>query len=143
MVIIEDFFPTILEMAQVKEYNTVQTVDGKSFIPLLLNTEKETEARNLFWHFPNNWGPTGPGIGATSTIRSGDWKLIYYYHNQHFELFNILDDIGEQNNLAHEYPHKVHELSRKLGEYLRNLDAQRPVYKVNGQPVPWPDELGL
>jgi len=36
--IIEDFFPTILEMAGVKKYKTVQTIDGKSFVPMLLQT---------------------------------------------------------------------------------------------------------
>ncbi|WP_162342732.1 sulfatase [Cyclobacterium salsum] len=143
MLIIEDFFPTILEIAGVKEYETVQTIDGKSFVSLLLNPEKETKARDLVWHFPNNWGPTGPGIGATSTIRSGDWKLIYYYHNQHFELFNIPEDIGEQNNLAERNPEKVNELTVKLGEYLRNVAAQRPSFIETGQPVPWPDEIEL
>ncbi len=138
---IEDFFPTILEMAQMKDYRTVQTVDGISFVPRLLNPEKETETRDLFWHFPNNWGPTGPGIGATSTIRSGDWKLIYYYRDQHFELFNIPEDMGEQNNLGERNPEKVNELSQKLGEYLRNGHADRPFYKETGAPVPWPDEI--
>ncbi len=141
MVIIEDFFPTILEMAQITSYQTVQTVDGKSFVPILLNPEKETETRDLFWHFPNNWGPTGPGIGATSTIRSGEWKLIYYYRDQHFELFNIPEDIGEQNNLADKFPEKVDKLARKLGTYLRSVNAQQPVFKSTGQPVPWPDEV--
>jgi arylsulfatase A-like enzyme len=141
MLIIEDFFPTILEMAKVKEYKTVQTVDGKSFVPMLINPEKETGLRDLIWHFPNNWGPTGPGIGATSTIRSGDWKLIYYYHDQSFELFNIPKEIGEKHNLATENPHKVKELSAKLGEYLRSVDAQRPAFKATGQVVPWPDEV--
>ena len=32
---IEDFFPTILEIAGVKDYNTVQQRDGISFLPLL------------------------------------------------------------------------------------------------------------
>jgi arylsulfatase A-like enzyme len=141
MLIIEDFFPTILEMAGVKAYKTVQIVDGKSFVPLLLNPEKETESRDLFWHFPNNWGSTGPGIGATSTIRSGDWKLIYYYHDKSFELFNISQDIGEQNNLAERNPEKVNELSKKLGKYLRSVSAQRPFFKETGQPVPWPDKI--
>lgn len=143
IVIIEDFFPTILDMAGVTKYKTVQTIDGKSFVPLLLNPEKEMEVRDFFWHFPNNWGPSGPGIGATSTIRSGDWKLIYYYHNQHFELFNIPEDIGEQSNLAHKYPQKVDELAEKLSNYLRNVDAQRPTVKETGLSVSWPDEVEI
>ncbi|HPT21088.1 MAG TPA: sulfatase-like hydrolase/transferase, partial [Bacteroidales bacterium] len=55
--LIEDFFPTILEMAQVKNYKTVQTIDGKSFVPMLLQKGTTALNRDLFWHFPNNWGP--------------------------------------------------------------------------------------
>lgn len=37
---IEDFFPTILEIAGVKHYNTVQERDGISFLPLLTGKGK-------------------------------------------------------------------------------------------------------
>ena len=33
--IIEDFYPTILEMAGIRGYKTVQPIDGVSFMPLL------------------------------------------------------------------------------------------------------------
>ena len=139
--LIEDFFPTILEMAHIRNYETVQTVDGKSFVPMLVQTGTSSEGRDLFWHFPNNWGPTGPGIGTTSTIRSGDWKLIYYYEDKHFELFNITEDIGELNNLAATEKARVKELAVKLGNYLRSVDAQRPSFKAAGKLVGWPDEV--
>ena len=141
--IIEDFFPSILEMAGVRKYSTVQAVDGRSFVPMLLKTGSTSSGRDLYWHFPNNWGPTGPGIGTTSTIRSGDWKLIYYYEDSHFELYNISADIGELNNLAPVQPAKVRELASKLGKYLRGVKAQRPSYKSTGKAVPWPDEAVL
>lgn len=139
--IIEDFFPSILEIAGINNYKTIQTVDGKSFVPMLKQKGTTAEGLELFWHFPNNWGPTGPGIGATSTIRSGDWKLIYWYKDQHFELFNIKDDIGEHNNLADKYPEKVKELASKLGKYLREVGALRPLYKKTGELAPWPDQI--
>jgi arylsulfatase A-like enzyme len=141
LVIIEDFFPTLLEMAGVTDYQTVQTIDGESFVPLLLSPAMEPKPRSLFWHFPNNWGPTGPGIGASSTIRNGDWKLIYYYQDQQAELFNIPEDIGEQHNRIQEYPQKAAELAKHLGSYLRSVNAQRPLLKATGIPVPWPDEV--
>ena len=138
--IIEDFFPTILEIAGVRKYKTRQKVDGISFLPMLLQKGTRSQDRDLFWHFPNNWGPQGPGIGATSTIRSGDWKLIYWYKNRHFDLFNIRNDIGEQNNLATTHPEKVKQLASKLGKYLRRVGAQRPSYKGSGENAPWPDQ---
>lgn len=138
--IIEDFFPSILEMAGVANYHTVQHVDGVSFVPLLLGQDPSDKDRELYWHFPNKWNAAGPGIGTTSTIRQNDWKLIYSYRDQAVELFNIRDDIGEQNNLAEKHPQKVKELAGKLGRYLRKVNAQRPVVKATGKPAPWPDK---
>jgi len=139
--IIEDFYPTILEMANIEDYQTVQHVDGKSFTSILKGEKTNTDKRALFWHFPNNWGPTGPGIGASSTIRKGDWKLIYYHADQTFELFNINQDIGEAYNLAGTEIEKRNELAKELGNYLRSVDAQMPTMKSNGERVPWPDEV--
>ena len=107
---------------------------------MLMQTGNTAAGRDLFWHFPNNWGPTGPGIGATSTIRSGDFKLIYYYDDRHFELYNIAQDIGEQHNLASGYPDKVKELANKLTAYLKSVNAQRPTNKATDELVPWPNE---
>ncbi len=139
--IIEDYFPSILEMAGISNYKTIQQVDGKSFVPMLRQTATTATNRNLFWHFPNKWGPTGPGIGTTSTVRSGDWKLVYWYKDQRSELFNIREDIGEQNNLAVVEPLKLKELSKLLGDYLRSVNAQRPVLKKTNKLAPWPDEV--
>ena len=62
-VIIDDFFPTILEMAQVKKYKTIQTVDGKTFLPILKNPNYVDTTRTLIWHSPNKWTvKDGPGI---------------------------------------------------------------------------------
>jgi arylsulfatase A-like enzyme len=137
--IIEDFFPSILEMAGSTNFDTVQEIDGKSFVPLLTNTSAGlTEHRPLFWHYPNEWGPKGPGIGAFSAVRLGDWKLIYYHLNENFELFNITEDIGETNNLANTNSTKVNELSAVLRTYLIEVDAQLPTHKLTGVKVAYP-----
>lgn len=118
-VIIEDFFPTILEMAQIKRYHTVQHVDGISFVPMLTDKGDTSKNRALFWNFPNGWGIQGPGLGSSCTIRKGDWKLIYYYGTQKKELFNIANDISEKQNLIQQYPDIAQKLSSELGKYLR------------------------
>ena len=140
-VIIEDFFPSILEMAEVENYKTLQPIDGESFIQLLTEDEAKASPRNLYWNFPNLWGNTGPGIGPTCTIRSQDWKLIYYYKTGKKELFNITEDIGETKNMAQQKPNITKKLSQELGAYLRKVDAQRPSFKNSGKPCPWPDEI--
>lgn len=138
---IEDFYPSILEMAEVKDYKTVQIVDGVSFVPLLKKTGDPSKGRSIFWNFPNNWGNDGPGINFVCTVRKGDWKMIYYYGTGKKELFNIPDDISEQHNMAAQYPDIVKKLSKELGIYLRKTGGQRPTFKATGKPCPWPDEV--
>lgn len=138
---IEDFYPTILEMAGIEMPDTPQAIDGVSFMPLLTGKgANPSDNRALYWNFPNNWGPSGPGIGATCAIRKGDWKLIYYYEDGHKELFKVSEDIGEQLNLAAQEPAVTQALSVQLGKYLRSVDAQRPIFKATGKPAAWPDE---
>ena len=139
-VIAEDFYPSILEMAGVRNYKVPQTVDGVSFVPLLRQTGNPAEGRALYWNFPNLWGETGPGIGPTCTIRKDNWKLIYFYETGKKELYDIPNDIGEEHDLAAEHPDVVKRLSRKLGQFLRASGGQRPSFKATGKPCPWPDE---
>lgn len=139
--IIEDFYPSILEMAQVGKYKTVQPIDGISFLPLLKGTGDPSKGRALYWNCPNIWGNKGPGIGPTCTVRKGDWKLVYYYETGKKELFNIPEDIGEKSNLASERPDIVKALSKSLGKYMRKVGGQRPSFKDTGLPCPWPDEI--
>lgn len=140
-VIVEDFFPTILEMAAVKTPKTPQIIDGKSFATFISNpNKKHNSQRSLYWNFPNNWGPTGPGIGPSATIRKGIWKLIYYYSDQRKELFNLQEDIGELKDLAELNPKITNSLSKDLGNYLRKVNAQRPISKTSGNAIKWPDE---
>lgn len=138
--IIEDFFPSILEMVGISDYETVQTIDGLSFVPFLMQEGQSSQNRALYWHYPNNWGPTGPGIGASSTIRLGDWKMIYYHKDESFELFNLVEDIGESNNLADSHREKLQELAQNLSDYLKSVDAQMPINKSSGKIVPWPTD---
>ena len=142
--IIEDFYPTILEMAQIKDYKTVQPIDGKSFVPLLTGKGEDPSAgRSLYWNTPNNWiggDHKVNGVGQTCAVRNGDYKLIYWYDDGSKELYNIKEDISETTNLVDQYPEIVDRLSKDLGNYLRSVDAQRPSFKVSGNPCPWPDE---
>lgn len=139
--LIEDFFPTILEMAQVKRYETIQPIDGISFVPLLKQSGNPSKGRSLHWNCPNIWGNNGPGIGSTCTVRKEDWKLIYYYESGKKELFNICNDIGEKSDVSAQHPKVVKQLSKDLGAYLRKVGGQRPSFKATGKPCPWPDEL--
>lgn len=140
-VIIEDFFPSILEMAQVKDYHTVQHVDGHSFVPLLLHPDKKRD-RTLIWHFPNLWGEdqdTKEGFGAYSAIRDNGYHLIYFWATRELRLYNLAEDIGEEHDLAQEQPELTRKLARKLTKELKQMDAQRPAIAKTGKIIPWPD----
>lgn len=140
--IIEDFYPTILEMAGLKKLKgECQPIDGKSFVTKLKGKKNKDGNRPLFWHYPNNWGPHGPGIGTYSAIRKGDWKLIYYYTDSSFELFNITKDISEKTNLVKENKEVAKSLAGDLTSYLKKVDAQRPSNAKSGKLIAWPDEV--
>ncbi|HSH20704.1 MAG TPA: sulfatase [Draconibacterium sp.] len=131
--IIEDFFPSILEMAGIKDTGKI---DGISFNPLLRGEKMDNSEREFFWHFPHNYG-----FEPYSVIRKGDWKLIYWYKDGKKELYNIPDDIGEKNDLSATYPEIVQDLSGRLGKYLKSVGAKPPVEKENGKARPFPDEI--
>ena len=137
-VIIEDFYPTILEMAGIDSLTTVQKIDGQSFAPVLKGDEEYTGERSLVWHYPNHWGAQGPGVGAASTVRKGDWKFLYFHADRGMELYNLKEDIGETKNLLDAHPEKAKELARVLTDYLKDVEAQMPVDRKTGEMVGFP-----
>ncbi len=140
-IIIEDFFPTILEIAELDQPTAAQVIDGQSFVPKLKQESFTSENRQLIWHYPNIWGPKGPGIGAYSAIRKGNWKLIYYHKDRTFELFDLENDIGEEKDLKEKQPTVKIDLAMNLSDFLRKVEAQMPFDKITGEVIPWPDEL--
>lgn len=133
--IIEDFFPSILEMAGVKNYSQPGgSIDGKSFVPLVKGKSVDTRKRQFIWHFPHNYDQE-----PYSVIRQGDWKLVFWYKDGRRELYNIREDISESNDLSKAKPIIVNDLSQKLANYLREVKAGRPSYRVNGKMCNWPD----
>ena len=107
-VIIEDFFPSILEMAGIQKPVYTQTTDGHSFVPALKYSKLKASERPLIFHYPNKWinlaDEAALGINYYSAIRLGQWKLIYNMRNRQFELYNLVTDISERNNLVSTRP---------------------------------------
>ncbi len=120
-VISMDFYPTMLEMASIP-FLPRQHMDGKSMVPLLEGTST-AEKRPLFWHYPH-YGNQGGTPGAA--VRLGDWKLIEFFEDGGVELYNLKQDVGEQNNLAETEPGKVLELVKLLHEWQQQVGARFP-----------------
>lgn len=143
-VIIEDFFPTLLEIAGVSKARTLQKIDGKSFLPVLKDGSKQYAVRSLVWHYPHRWIPgEGPGLHFYSAIRKGDWKLIYDQRNEKLLLYDLKTDIGEMHDMADQQPAKVKELAKALTVYLKERKMVMPEHTLSGKPVAWPDALNM
>lgn len=135
-IIAEDLFPTILEMAGISNYNSIQQIDGKSFVSILKHKKTLDTNRILVWHYPNKWiDKDGPAINYKSAIRQGNWKLIYNLRNGNKELYNLKNDISENNNLTNTYPKKTRQLSILLKNYLTKNHAPMPSEKSNSKKV--------
>jgi arylsulfatase A-like enzyme len=136
-VMVEDLFPTILDMAATEYRNRVtQVVDGKSMLPYLEDPELRNEDRPLFWHFPHTYDQF-----PYSSVRKGDWKLIYRHLDQSLELYNLRTDLSETRNLAEEEVETKNELASLLSDHLREVNAGMPVLTKNKKSVPYPDQV--
>ncbi len=120
-VISNDFFPTMLEMAGLP-LRPQQHRDGVSLVPLL-REGRAPERPALFWHYPH-YSPQGGTPGGA--VRAGDFKLIEFFEDNHIELYNLKDDIGEKHDLAAKMPGKTAELRKLLHNWRQSVDAQMP-----------------
>lgn len=156
-VISVDFFPTILEIVGIeneagKQVDPVRNsgtpsdqekgnisngVDGVSLVPLL----KQTGTLNrqaIYWHYPHYHSSS---IGPCGAVRAGDYKLIEWFDesifgpDNRFELYNLKEDIGEQNNLAKKMPEKTEELRTMLQNWRNEVNAQMPTPNPNYNPT--------
>ena len=92
-----DLFPTMLELS-----GSVidQDLDGISFKDVLLGNTKMPD-RDLFWR-----------AGKNKAVRSGRWKLVV--SGETVELFNLDENLSEDNNLAESNQESVDKLLEKL-----------------------------
>ncbi|MGJ8716583.1 MAG: sulfatase/phosphatase domain-containing protein, partial [Maribacter stanieri] len=78
---------------------------------------------SLFWDYPHYHGS---GWTPGQAVRKEDWKLIYFYENDLYELYNLKEDISEENNLAGSQLEKLEELKEELKHYNEKLEAPKP-----------------
>ncbi len=115
-----DVLPTI---AQITDAELPGNVDGISFLPTLLGNEGQNEHEYLYWEFYER--------GGRRAIRKGDWKLINYNlfdsAKTTVELYNLNEDIGEENNLAGQNPQIVNELTELMNS--AHVDSEIFIFK--------------
>jgi arylsulfatase A-like enzyme len=118
-----DVFPTVAEITGV---SIPENSDGISFLPTLLGKE-QTKHDYLYWEFHEK--------GGRKALRKGDWKLVRYNvlnpEKITTELYNVVTDPGEENNLATEKP----ELTKELLELMKNARTESDVYTFESKTI--------
>ncbi|QLE03108.1 sulfatase [Galbibacter sp. BG1] len=115
-----DFYPTLIDFAGLEALPN-QTQDGISLKPLF--EKGNVNERPLFWHYPHYGNQGGE---PSSIIRKGDYKLIHYYEDGSNELYNLIQDPAEQNNIAADEKDRVQDLEKELMSYLESVNANMP-----------------
>ena len=104
-----DFFPTAIEIAGL-DYNSSK-IDGISFLPELKGKDQKKHPY-LYWEFLEK--------GGRQAVRMNQWKAVRMNMSKNpdspIELYNVHQDIGEQENLAVQYPEVLKEVSRIMNK---------------------------
>ena len=106
-----DVMPTLKEIVGEK---SPEGEDGISFLPELLGAEQPRH-EFLYWEF-NETDQIG--------LRQGDWKLVVKKGVP--ELYNLAEDIHEDNNVAADHP----ELVSAMIEIIRAQHTDNPHFRV-------------
>ncbi len=137
-IISHDLFPTIIALAGLQADHG-PTIDGRDLTPLLTGRPQLFDSsRVLGWNQPHQWGAPGPGIEPFTSIRKGDWKLIYFHAAGRFELYNLADDIGEANDLAAHMPERMVQLAAVMDAWIDKTGAQLSIDKATNKEIEHP-----
>lgn len=115
-----DVLPTVADIAGVN-LNTVPRVrtNGVSVNGLLNDDPKTMAERTLYWEFAKQVGDPNSGIiGDTfQAARKGDFKAVRYTVQGDMELYNIIEDPSESNNIADEHKALTQEFYELFEQY--------------------------
>ncbi|WP_172623075.1 sulfatase [Flavisolibacter ginsenosidimutans] len=125
-----DFYPTIAKAIN-ERFQKDKAIDGENILALLADSNA-AKKRDLCWHYPHYSNQGGkPG----SAIRSGNYKLIYNYEDSTSELYDVVKDISEKNNLASSEKKIAERLKEKLMKWLHDTHALFPDKNPNYKPT--------
>lgn len=126
-----DWMPTLLNLAGAT-HPAPDQLDGHDITDLLGGKLQQDRPDRFIWHEPNFWAHSGP----ESTIRQGRWKLIYFYADRRWELFDLAEDVGERNDLSSEHPDVARRLADELIAWLEQHGAKYPTDVKTGKELP-------
>lgn len=112
-----DFYPTILEMADLPLKPKMHK-DGTSLVPLLKQSGP-IDRDALYWHYPHYHKGLPHGI-----IQKNGWKLIESFEAGKLMLFNLNEDPNETNDLTQSQPEKANKMLKNLQAWRKSVGAQ-------------------
>ena len=137
-----DFYPTLLNQLGIA-IPADHPVDGMDISSALGGGP--LDRKGIVTYFPSpppvpNWLP--PAI----SLHAGDWKLIRLFHQGEqgahaYRLYNLAEDIGEQNNLAGQRPERVQEMDRVIEAHIQETGGVVPVPNPKFDPAQYRPEL--
>lgn len=115
-----DHFRSLLELLDIPIPKEVTKTDGISYVKALKG--EEYERAPIYSTFCHNVPATDNR--ANISMRQGDWRLYKFYFDgqdgeHRYELYNLVEDIGETKNLAEERPQKLSEMTKMLDEHVK------------------------
>lgn len=110
-----DFLPTAADIAGV---DIPVRTDGISMLPTLLGQPQQSH-EYLYWAF------CGEGRFAEA-VRMGDWKGIRDGFRCETELYNLQEDMGEEQDVADQCPELVRDMERIMQSFC--VDPRRCLY---------------
>jgi len=122
----QDILPTLSEVAGVSDKNP-DNIHGISFAPTLLGKTNQEEHEYLYMEFAS--------YGGQQMVRTGDWKGVrqnMFKDSLHIELYNLSDDIGEQNDVSEQHPEIVEQI-RKIMKEARIPSKEFPFIQIDQQ----------
>ena len=112
-----DYAPTFLELAGV---DVPSDIHGRSLLPLLQGKEWEPGREGIYYHYYEY--PDEHAVKRHLGIRTEWYKLIHFYDDNVWELYDLRNDKNELNNI-YGTP-GTEELSNTLKAMLVNLQKQ-------------------
>ncbi len=112
-----DFLPTACELAGATR---APGLDGISYLPAL-SGGAQREHDYLYWEFHE-------GGGTSQAVRSGRWKGVRKTPSSPLELYDLLGDIGEREDLAAQNS----EIAARLEGYLQAARSPSELWPLKG-----------
>jgi len=123
-----DFAPTILDIAGSKIPDWMQ---GISFKKVATGNKKSLPRKYLYYHYYEY--SKDHTVIPHLAVRGERYKLIYFYTVNEWELYDLLKDPNEQNNLIQSAPHKkiVENLKKELLKLRDQYDDHEPAGELH------------